>query len=191
MFKLRINKIVLDLHSAWQRRNQVGEFEGIIISDPGKDHANFLSVIQAALLLIKKTDPRRLELVKRHIRLVWNVKLWPAGAQYTHHNQTCTIDFKHLVQHGDKEWWIGACACILIHEATHGRIHSRGIGYTPELRKRIERLCVCEENRFVFRLTLTKPTLADSLHQKFDPSKWERSWNTTPMEQIKELLKWW
>lgn len=40
----------------------------------------------------------------------------------------------------------------IVHEATHARIHRSGIAYDPELRSRIETMCVKEEIAFAGRL---------------------------------------
>jgi len=191
MLKPFITKIARRWVVRSQRRNQVGEFEGIRISSAYKDDLKFLEVIESALRLIKKTDPRRFSLVKKYIQVVWSVRLWNGGAEYSHYNQTCGIDFDRLIKNGDQEWWIGSCASTLIHEATHGRLCSRGIEYTPELRTRIEKLCIVEENRFLFKLIFFKPDLAESLYQHVDVTRWKPLWDATRMEQLKGLLKWW
>ena len=43
-------------------------------------------------------------------------------------------------------------AAVLIHEATHAYINRRWIPYTPELKDRIERICVAQELAFVERI---------------------------------------
>ncbi len=41
---------------------------------------------------------------------------------------------------------------VIIHEATHGRIHAFGIPYAPAMRDRIENACVAQEVAFARRL---------------------------------------
>jgi len=43
---------------------------------------------------------------------------------------------------------LGAIACLLVHESTHGMIESRHIPYLPKVKDRIESLCKDEERRF-------------------------------------------
>lgn len=43
-------------------------------------------------------------------------------------------------------------ARIIVHEATHARIHAARIPYKGEFRERIERVCLMEEKQFVSRL---------------------------------------
>lgn len=45
-----------------------------------------------------------------------------------------------------------ALATVLIHEATHARLSSAGILYTPNLRSEVESICVARELEFVLRL---------------------------------------
>jgi len=87
------------------------------------------------------------------------------------------------------DWLIGYYACVLVHEATHGVICSRGIPYSRELRSRIERLCVTEEQRFLIHLTITHPDLASGLYREFDASKWRASWNATRTERFLAVIK--
>ena len=86
------------------------------------------------------------------------------------------MDFTFAQLKSDSEMNAAYFAKVLVHESTHGVVASRGIRYAPELRLRIEKLCVTEENRFLNRLALTHPEIAENLHQDFDPTRWEKSW---------------
>jgi hypothetical protein len=110
-------------------------------------------------------------------------------AQYRHSTRTCAIDFQESSPEFDAEYLIGWYACTLVHEATHGVIRSRGVLYTRELRARIEHLCVREEQRFVTRLTITRPTLADRLYQEFDASQWHSSWHASAGERFRAQMR--
>jgi len=104
--------------------------------------------------------------------------------------RACAIDFIEPSPEYDSEYLIGSYACTLVHEATHGAIDARGVLYTPKLRSRIEHLCVREEQRFVIRLTLTRPALADRRYRDFDFSQWEPSWRATPGERLRRIGCW-
>jgi hypothetical protein len=173
----------------YQEFTEIGNFEGIRITDGTNDSLLFGRTIKDALQLVKDADPRRFLGVKRHINMISNMRLWYRGAQYQEARRICIIDFRPLREHEDHEWVVGSCACTLIHEATHGRIAARGIKYTPKLRARIEELCVREESRFLLRLASTKPDLAESLRRAFDSSEWNHVWSATPKEQWKELWR--
>jgi hypothetical protein len=75
-----------------------------------------------------------------------------------------------------------------VHEATHGSIRARGIEYSPELRSRIEQLCVAEENRFLDRLAISQPELAGRLRTDFDESLWHWSWQASRTAKLFRTL---
>jgi hypothetical protein len=177
-----------------QSRGEVAQFEGIILADlrnRRNQTGHFRETLLAALRLLKETDPCRFARVRRRLSWIVQTTLSPLiGAQYHHEVRTCAIDFIEPSPEYDSEYLIGCYACTLIHEATHGAIQSRGILSTPKLRSRIEYLCVREEQRFVIRLTLTQPALADRLYREFDFSEWEPSWRTTPAERLRRIGCW-
>ena len=165
------------------RRSEVARFEGIILADPrspGERNPHFADLLLAALSLVKETDLRRFERVRRRLKWIVNgPPLYGAGAEYEHQLQACTINLREPSPEYPREHVIAWYARILVHEATHGEIAARGILYTPKLRSRIERLCVHEEQRFVADLGRTQPELARWLYREFDASNWTRSWNVT------------
>jgi len=61
--------------------------------------------------------------------------------------------------------------------------------YTDELRSRIERLCVKEENRFIRRLAVAHSDLARQLHREFNEQEWQFAWSATPKEKIRSLFR--
>jgi hypothetical protein len=174
--------------------SEVARFEGIILADL-RDRRNqtphFRETLLAALRLLKNTDPCRFARVRKRLSWIVQQTLSPrGGAEYRHAMRACAIDFIEPSPEYDSEYLIGWYACTLVHEATHGAINARGILSTPKLRSRIEYLCVREEQRFVIRLTLTQPALADRLYREFDFSEWERSWRMTPAERLRRIGCW-
>ena len=171
----------------------MARFEGIILADlhtPSTQTQHFRDILLEALRLLKATDPRRFERVRTHLAWIVHQTLERRGmAEYRHRNRSCAIDFLEPSPDYDREYFVGWYGCVLVHEATHGQIRSRGILYTPELRSRIERLCVQEEQRFVTRLTFTHPDLAERLYHEFDASQWDRAWKDTPREIFVTRLK--
>jgi hypothetical protein len=99
------------------------------------------------------------------------------------------VDFIEPSAGYDREYLIGRYARRLVHEATHGELFARGIPYEGELRPRVERLCVREEQRFVLHLTFTHPDLAERLYREFDPSLWKWSWTATPFQRLVAQIK--
>jgi len=125
-------------------------------------------------------------------RLSWVVRATlsiPGLAEYQHRTRACVIDFISPSDEFDAEYLIGMYACTLVHEATHGVICSREIPYSSELRLRIERLCVTEEQRFLLHLTITRPELSERLYTEFDASRWRESWNKTEGQRVLARLR--
>lgn len=172
-----------------QRKYEIAQFEDIRLSDLAYVGPQFETVMLGALQLIKDTDPRRFSRVKRHLRWVVNGPLPQPGAEYAHKAQTCVIDFEKPESESDYPYWIAWHASMLIHEATHGLIDARGIRYSPELRVRIERLCVTEQKRFVRRLANSQPDLADQLHPEFDETDWHQTWSSTKIGRFIATLR--
>jgi hypothetical protein len=175
-----------------QRGGEVARFDGIILSDMRTDDEGkslFAETLLASLRLLKDVDPRRFRRVQRHITWVTSRTLPNGGASYHYSTRTCYIDFEEPDAVRDRDHVTGWHACVLVHEATHGVIRSRGILYTPEWRERIERLCVHEEQRFVRRLATINPDLAAELREEFDPRNWHWSWTATPFQKLCSVFK--
>ena len=130
-------------------------FDGIkicdIASSNDEERQKFCSSIVAALELIKKHDPKRYCRVQRHFTYILNRCSLTAGS-YDHSFRLCEIDFSVFKFEGDEEWEIFALADVLIHEATHGVIHTRNIPYDEAHYLRVERACHQEEGRFARRV---------------------------------------
>lgn len=166
-----------------QKRSEVARFEGIVLADVRQKSPHFKSVLLEALQFIRDYDPRRFIRVQRHIGWIVNCDLEPnQSAEYNSEIRTCNIDFIEPKDEVDRVWSALHYPRTLIHEATHGAISSRGIAYTPELRARIEKLCIAEERRFLRRVGRLRPDLSEQLvamEREFDSAAWEKSWTTS------------
>lgn len=78
---------------------------------------------------------------------------------------------------------------MLPRSSTHGEIESRGVRYTPELRFRIEHLCVKEQHKFIKLLAVTNPDLAGKIRYEFDPPIWQQSWKMTRWQRLQAEMK--
>jgi len=169
------------------RTSEVARWEGVILADlRNRRHQtpHFRDTLLASLQLLQRADPRRLRRVLRHIDYITNTTLPRAGAQYSYDIRTCVLEFQEPTAEFDIPYLIGWYACVLVHEATHGVIRSRGIRYTPELRERIEQLCVREEQRFIRHLSAVDTELAARLPHDFDSRDWNWYWHATPFERF-------
>jgi hypothetical protein len=171
------------------KSSEIAKFDGIILADPrNRDNRtpHFQEIIFAALQLLKATDRCRYARVRRRLAWVTYARLAIRGsAEYAHSTRTCSIDLLEPSADYAPDFLAGWYASILVHEATHGEIASRGIQYSLEHRVRIERLCVIQEQKFIRRLAVNNPTLAAHLHYEFDAANWNWSWNATRWERLK------
>ena len=168
-----------------QRKHEIAQFDGIALVDPDDYTPYFSRIITAALQLIKDADSRRFHRVKLHIRSIVNWTRPFGGGAYLSETKTCEFEFRSPRFEHDVQFYTAWYACALVHEATHGRLRSRGIGYTPDNRARIEELCVMEEQRFARRLNVSPEVLAWLQRSlTFDPRRWERHWKSTPWKRF-------
>jgi len=158
------------------------DLNGRKFDDPGWT-ALFVRLTSDALHLIERTDPRRMRVLRREIRLITNATTSPdVGGTYTAGIRECCIDFDRQFRDDgvldpddvDYEWYVAQIASLLIHEATHGRIEGHGVPYRKHNRLRVERACHREQERFVRRLQSENWTFDESFLSPFNPATWER-----------------
>ena len=77
---------------------------------------------------------------------------------------------------------------IIIHEATHGYLRSRNIEHTKERRASIERICVEEENRFLKRVAIKYPKIAEKYYYEFNPDDWSYSFSASKWQRAYDEL---
>jgi hypothetical protein len=171
-----------------QRENEVARFDGIILADT-QDSALFRSAAPSALQLIKNLDMRRFRRLQRYIKWIVNCPLPYGGGQYHYPTRTCRLDIEKTTPEPDPEYAAAAVASTLIHEATHGVLRARAIGYSPQLRSRVEHCCVREQNRFIARLSTSRPDIATFLHREFTESRWHRSWTATRLQSLADVFR--
>ena len=100
--------------------------------------AAYFAEVARALEVIAKYQPRRLDRIRRDLRYIIVVK--QPGGSFWPLLRACALSPEMLAS-SDKE----DIALTIVHEATHARIHARGIEYEVVHRARIERLCVDQE----------------------------------------------
>ena len=165
-------------------------FEGIKIVDFSA-RRNVIRRFQvdtlAALRLIKSVDPRRFKRLQREVKMIVNSE-YSFFAIYNRVGKRCEIDYNRFDFTKHPEWYLWWYATVLVHEATHGAIHSKYIHYLPRLRARIERLCETEARRFATWADTSERHWSDALVQKFDERRWHNSWYSTPLQRAKTLL---
>ena len=151
----------LALWGARQKR----EFDGIIIAEVGPNSIStkhFIGQTVGALQLIRDADAKRFRRVKREIRYILNAPLLSL-AQYERVCRTCRVDFSRFDFDIDESTALVEYASTLVHEATHGYLHSRYVIRRRSDGDRIERLCIMEEMRFARRLGVNQDARAQGV----------------------------
>ena len=156
---------------------KVGQVDGVTVIDMQTEklsQSTFLQATRDALELIRNFDPRRHARICRQFRYIVNMALINVG-ECDHEARTCNVDYTKYLTTENPEWNLRAYACLLVHEATHGLLLGKGIGYTRKNWQRIERLCRLEEFRFAQTLD---PVWAAEHVLPFDPKAWRVHWGS-------------
>jgi len=166
----------------------VCDLEGIKIADLVEDEKSFEESITSSLLRIKELDPRRFITVKKEIRWLMNSNQVPKyGGQYRRRNRVCLLNYSAYSE--DDKLVSLFFAGLVVHEATHGLLDSKGFRYTKENRVQIERICTAEENRFYKRAENVYPEYEGMLARDFTPEDWHSDWNTPKWTYVFRTLK--
>ena len=185
-----LDKLV-DRMTLWTlRRSEVGRVDNVgLASLRGNGHA-FSRVIESSLRLIREQDARRYARVNNHVSWIVNQIYSAAGANYQPSIRAIFLEFDEL-RDLPPDIVIAIYATVIIHEATHGLLESRGIHMTADNRVQIERLCTLEQNRFGAGLSAREPGRYPSalLHFDFDEGCWEPEWKKTRAERTVSFIK--
>lgn len=152
-------------------RNRRTTYRGIRLIDSNFDDSDddlFLTKTQRALDLIHKRDPLRFNRVRREVKWVVNSEL-PTLGMYRRPGRVCYVDFGRWNFDEHPEWSLRDLASTIVHEATHGHLHSKYIAHTKAVRIRVERVCWRAEMRFLNHLN---DRWADELKRDFDATPW-------------------
>lgn len=162
----------------------IGEACGIPVYAPSvslKEEARnrFLELTRESMEAVKEKDRYRFSLIQKNIT---GIVEFPCSRIALYHSlgKLCEINFYQLMQLEEigvnpREFY----SCLLIHEATHGYLHARGIPINSRTKARVEQICNRQAARFArnklrsnakwVRAFEEVPTCADKT------SFWERS----------------
>jgi len=120
------------------------KFDGLWIGVFSEDRGDeLLGRIKEALQLIKNCDPYRYGRVLREIDRILVLLLPGNTAAFEPKLRRCLIDPRYV-----RSLPLEFLASAIVHEATHGTLIRRKIGYSQELRYRVERVCMRQELAF-------------------------------------------
>jgi hypothetical protein len=167
--------------------------DGIGIVDTNRDDGDdldFVRVTQDALWLIRSHDSRRYNTIRRELDFIVNREL-TSGGQYDRSTRSCVVDFgRRVLKPGSEDyaWYLACYACLIVHEATHGRIASFGVKYQGAARARIERLCRKEEQRFTNHLPCEQYDYRRMVAD-FDETQWHSHWFGSRWKLARKLIE--
>ncbi len=120
--------------------------------------------LRRALDFLAERDPRRYRRLHRDVKRVLVSRY--EGSHFLPPLRMIVLYWPNAAMDTPEE-----IALSLVHEATHARLHARGIAYLPELRARIEAACLAQEMAFARRIPGGSALV--------DPHALERPWWTT------------
>ena len=182
------NFIISKVETRLYRSCLICDADGLSICDMNEKSDGYKEVIRYALNLIHDLDQKRYKRVKTEIIWIVNTNLIPSfSGEYNRRTKSCLINFDNYTD--DQILVSGYYAGIIVHEATHGLLCSRGIRYNKNTRERIERICTCEQNRFYQKMEREYPEYDGLLCQEFDTKNWEYSWDKSKWKDAYQTYK--
>ena len=122
--------------------------DGLWVGVLSENRSNeLLERVNEALQLIKNCDPYRYRRVITEIDRILVYLLPNNTATFVPESRTCLIDPRSI-----RSYSLEFIASAIVHEATHGTLTRRHIGYSEALRRRVENLCLRQELAFARKI---------------------------------------
>lgn len=112
-----------------------------------EDAATGLRRVEEARGLIRTYDRLRYDRLTRDLERIWVRMLMHYAGLFTPSLNLCELDCRFVAERG-----ADAVASMIVHEATHARLKSRGIGNEETIRARVEAVCIRREIAFSAKL---------------------------------------
>ena len=116
-----------------------------IFSDKSNDE--IFARVGEALELIKTYDPYRYKRIIKELDRILVGLTSGYAAVFVPKSRMCVIDPRHILSSSPE-----SIASSIVHEATHGTLIRRNIGYSGELRYRVEKVCMRQERAFAQKI---------------------------------------
>ena len=147
------------------------------------EKSGFASAVEAALQQLRIADPRRHRRLIEQVRYIVNLPLISA-ANYSRWGRICLIDYGRVYL---DDFLREELACSLVHESTHGLLHSKRIHPPTYGWKRIERICVTEELRFLAKVP-NSDVLALQVRQNWNEEEIDFYYSQSWSDRLRSLL---
>lgn len=182
------NKIIARVEEKLYSTCAVCEVDGLKIVDMRDKNDGYVESITSSLEMIKIYDPKRYKRVLSEASWIVNTnEVGTYGGQYKRRTKSCILNFDNFDE--DQRLVSAYFGGMIVHEATHGLMDTKGIHYTHENKVQIERICSAEENRFYRRIVAVYPEYEGRLVRVFDSSDWEESWGMSKWEKAFHSFK--
>ncbi len=187
-----IDKICIKIEELLSKSSIITEIDGIKICDIRKNEkrndTDYLKTIVSSIDLIRNVDPKRYKTFRNEVSWITTCQIdFGAAAVYRRINKSCVINF--VKYHEDEMLECVQYAAILVHEATHGLLETKGFDSKKNRILQIERICTTEANRFLRKVENVYPGYGDILKKEFNPLKWNYFWNTPKWKKIYHGIK--
>ena len=140
-----------------------------LVEDRGMERL-LMAKLKRALALLHQIDRRRLTRLRRDVRRIVVEPSRPAHG-YDLKLGVIRLDGPSLVRSAAEE-----NAMLLVHEATHARIHRCGVAHTAETIERIEQICTKQEIAFARHLPESELLIEKQL-RAFETARARRYWS--------------
>jgi hypothetical protein len=110
----------------------------------GGSRSERIARVRAALELIGAACDSNRRRVHDHLRCIIIAE---TGPHFSPDNRMCVLNVRHIERLSTER-----IALQIVHEATHALLWARGFDYEPEIRQRIEHVCIHAEARFAKHL---------------------------------------
>jgi hypothetical protein len=121
-----------------------GLWVGVFMEERGEE---ILGRLVEAIRLIKTYDPYRYRRVLREVERVWAHLLPGVSATWLPVLRRCVVDPRFILSASPP-----FIASAIVHEATHGALMRRHIGYSEHMRERVEKVCMRQELAFASKI---------------------------------------
>jgi len=116
-----------------------------VFSDKANDE--ILARVGEAIRLVKTYDPYRYRRIIKELDRILVGLISGYVAVFVPESRMCVIDPRHILSSSPE-----FIASSIVHEATHGTLIRRNIGYSEELRYRVEKVCMRQERAFAQKI---------------------------------------
>lgn len=166
---------------------QQGEIESIKIACFKSDGKEFYNFIKNVLSFIKSVDPKRYNRTIRELQWISNTNTQETTGKYNNLVKLCSLNYE--ISNEVTDSCIVLFSSVIVHEATHGLLYSKGFKYTEDNREQVERICFAEENRFLKKAEVKYPEIAKSHQREFNPDNWVSMWESTKWQRLIAMIK--